>query len=215
MLRQFSDNDSLLRQRASILSYIEKHRISLEGEMIEFDGAGKELKERRNFHEFIHSLSEGDELMVECVSALGNGIEEVVVVINCLLSRGIVLHVTSSDLTIGKETELIQVLPLIMNLDAEEKESMTSGRVGRPRGRRSSSKFDSLLPDIVKGIKENTSVSAMARQLGVSRSSLKDYIESRHLREILDDSWIERAKADFRTGETAEPEMVCTLEEIS
>jgi transposase-like protein len=37
------------------------------------------------------------------------------------------------------------------------------------------------------------SVSAIARELGVSRSSLKDYIESRGIKELVEGSWMEIA----------------------
>jgi response regulator of citrate/malate metabolism len=56
--------------------------------------------------------------------------------------------------------------------------------VGRPRGSKSNSKFDRYINDIIAYIKEKKSVSEMARALKVSRSSLKDYIESRELKQV-------------------------------
>jgi hypothetical protein len=56
--------------------------------------------------------------------------------------------------------------------------------IGRPKGSRSSSKFDPYLDQIIGFIRNNVSVSAMAREMNVSRSSLKDYIESRELKEV-------------------------------
>ena len=56
--------------------------------------------------------------------------------------------------------------------------------IGRPKGSRSSSKFDPYLEQIINYIRADVSVSAMAREMGVSRSSLKDYIESRELKEV-------------------------------
>ena len=46
-------------------------------------------------------------------------------------------------------------------------------------------------PQIISLLKEGLNVSAIARELEVSRSSLKDYIESRGIRELVEGSWME------------------------
>jgi len=213
LIRQLSGDESLLRQRASIVSYAEQNRLTLESEMIEFERAGRPLKERRSFQDFLHSLQEGDVIVIDRIEVLGQEMEEVIVVINCMLSRGVSLHIASQNLQVEKETGLAKILPLIVRLGENPPAKERDSRVGRPKGRRSASKFDVYLPRIMEGLKADKSVSAIARELGVSRSSLKDYIESRHLKEILDDSWLERAKRDHRIAEAAEPEMACTLEQ--
>ena len=213
LIRQLSGDESLLQQRASIVSYAEQNRLTLESEMIEFERAGRPLKERRSFQDFLHSLKEGDEIVIDRIEVLGQEMEEVIVVINCMLSRGVTLHIAAQRLQVEKETGLAKILPLIVRLGENPPMKEKDSRVGRPKGRRSASKFDVHLPRIMEGLKADKSVSAIARELGVSRSSLKDYIESRHLKEILDDSWLERAKKDHRIAEAAEPEMACTLEQ--
>ncbi|WP_457605587.1 recombinase family protein [Nitratifractor sp.] len=213
LLRQLSGEESLLQQRASIVGYAERNRLTLDREMIEFERAGRPLKERRSFQDFLHSLEEGDRIVAERIEVLGQTMEEVIVVINCMLSHGITLHLVHPELSVEKETGLAQILPLIVRLDETHKTRERDSRVGRPKGRRSASKFDVYLPQIMAGLKADESVSAIARELGVSRSSLKDYIESRHLKEILDDSWLERAKKNHAIEKAARPEMACTLEE--
>jgi DNA-binding CsgD family transcriptional regulator len=64
--------------------------------------------------------------------------------------------------------------------------------VGRPKGSRSSSKFDKYLKEIMQYIKEGKNVSEMARILQVSRSSLKDYIESRELKTLVKESFYKK-----------------------
>ena len=211
LIRQLSGDESLLRQRASIVSYAERNGLTLESEMIEFERAGRPLRERGSFQDFLHSLQEGDRIVIDRIEVLGETMEEVIVVINCMLSRGITLHIASSSLQVEKETGLARILPMIVRLGETREVKERDTRVGRPKGRRSASKFDVHLPRIMEGLKADMSVSAIARDLGVSRSSLKDYIESRHLKEILDDSWLERAKRNHRLVEAAEPEMTCTL----
>jgi DNA invertase Pin-like site-specific DNA recombinase len=180
--------------------------------MIEFERVGRPLKERKTFQDFLHALAEGDVVVIDRIEVLGETMEEAIVVINCMLSRGVTLHLASHGLQVEKETGLAKILPLIVRLGELPRTPERDSRVGRPKGRRSASKFDVYLPRIMEGLKADKSVSAIARELGVSRSSLKDYIESRHLKEILDDSWLERAKRDHRIEEAAEPEMACTLE---
>jgi len=213
LIRQLSGDESLLRQRASIVSYAERNGLTLESEMIEFERAGRPLRERRAFQDFLHSLREGDRIIIDRIEVLGETMEEAIVVINCMLSHGITLHIASYELQVKKETGLAKILPLIVRLGETRQIKERDARVGRPKGRRSASKFDVYLPRIMEGLKSDMSVSAIARELGVSRSSLKDYIESRHLKEILDDSWLERAKRNHRLVEAAEPEMACTLNE--
>jgi predicted transcriptional regulator len=54
---------------------------------------------------------------------------------------------------------------------------------------------------IIALLREEMSVSAIARELDVSRSSLKDYIESREIRKFIDKSWIEVSPADSEVSE--------------
>ncbi|WP_456393040.1 recombinase family protein [Nitratifractor sp.] len=215
LIRQLSGDESLLEQRAAIVGYAEQAGLTLENEMIDFAPLERPLKERRAFQDFLHSLEEGDVIVIDRIEVLGQDMEEAIVVINCMLSRGVSLHIASQNLQVEKETGLARILPLIVRLGDQPRTPRRDSRVGRPKGRRSASKFDVYLPRIMEGLKADKSVSAIARELGVSRSSLKDYIESRHLKEILDDSWLERAKNDHRIAEASEPEMACTLSETA
>jgi DNA invertase Pin-like site-specific DNA recombinase len=213
LIRQLSGDESLLQQRAAIMAYAEQRQLTLENEMIEFERAGRPLKERKKFQDFLHSLKEGDQLVVAEIGVLGETVEEGIVVINCMLTHGITLHLVSPGLVVERQTGLAAILPVVMRLDEQRQTRQKDHRVGRPKGRRSASKFDVYLPQIMSGLKADKSVSALARELGVSRSSLKDYIESRRLKEILDDSWLEQAKKTHRMAEAEEPAMACTLKQ--
>jgi DNA-binding CsgD family transcriptional regulator len=74
-------------------------------------------------------------------------------------------------------------------LRQEEKEK--THHIGRPKGSKSSSKFDIYQTQILRLLGEGMSVSAIARELEVSRSSLKDYIESRGIKELVAGAWME------------------------
>jgi len=89
----------------------------------------------------------------------------------------------------NKETNMVDIFPLLNALRKEEKEKTT--QIGRPKGSKSSSKFDVYQREIVSFLSEGMSVSAIARELDVSRSSLKDYIESRGIKELIEGAWME------------------------
>jgi DNA-binding CsgD family transcriptional regulator len=84
---------------------------------------------------------------------------------------------------------MVDIFPLLNALRKEEKEK--TNQIGRPKGSKSSSKFDIYQREIISHLSEGMSVSAIARELDVSRSSLKDYIESRGIKELIEGAWIE------------------------
>lgn len=78
---------------------------------------------------------------------------------------------------------MVDIFPLLNELRQESKEKNT--QIGRPKGSKSSSKFDVYHVKIVSLMSEGMSVSAISRELDVSRSSLKDYIESRGIKDLV------------------------------
>ena len=213
VMRQLWGNDSILSQRVAILSYANERELTLDDEMIEFENSKLPLEERKRFRDFIHSLNGGDIIIVERIEVLAYDMEEAIMVINCMLSRDISLHIATNHIEVTAETGLSKILPILVQLKADEEKSRRDSRVGRPKGRKSSSKFDAYLSEIMEGLKAGKSVSALARELGVSRSSLKDYIESRQLKKIVDDSWLQEAKRRLERQEEPSVQLSCTLDE--
>ena len=209
-MRQLWGNDSILSQRATILSYLKEIGLTLDNEMIEFENSKLPLEERKRFKDFIHSLNSGDIVVVERIEVLAYDMEEAIMVINCMLSREISLHIASNHIKVTAETGLSKILPILVRLKTNEEKGKKDIRVGRPKGRKSSSKFDEYLSEIMEGLKAGKSVSALARELNVSRSSLKDYIESRQLKKIVDDSWLQEAK--IKKQEEPRVKLSCTLD---
>jgi len=212
LLREFSSDMSLLHQRAMVMGYSRSHHLTVDKEMIEFGSQGKTLQERKQFDAFLHALEAGDHVMVDDVQTLGQNLEEVLTVINCMLSRDVRLSLASVELQIDDATTLARILPLLMQIDeGDDTEDIRRSQKGRPRGSRSASKFDHHLDRIITMLKEGASVSAIARDLEVHRSSLKDYIESRQLKTILDDTWINSIRTQYQAGHASMPELICTL----
>jgi DNA invertase Pin-like site-specific DNA recombinase len=182
---------NLSQQQRNILSFALTQGLQIDKEVIEYSTKSRPIEEREEFEKFLKTLEEGDVIIVEHLAIFSDVVEEIVKVISCMLSRGLTLSVSSSGVTIRKETPLVEVFPLLNDL--REAQKAKTGQIGRPKGSRSSSKFDVYQAKIIELLKEGLSVSAIARELNVSRSSLKDYIESRGIRELVNGSWMEIA----------------------
>jgi DNA invertase Pin-like site-specific DNA recombinase len=188
-LRQMPDNNNMSEQQRNILSFSLAQNLEIDKEVIEYSSKNHLIEDREKFEEFMHSLEEGSSLIVDTLSVLSNRAEELIKIINCMLSRSIDLYIASSKTRINKETTLVEIFPLLNDL--REAQKAKSNQIGRPKGSRSSSKFDIYQPQIISFLKEGMNVSAIARELSVSRSSLKDYIESRGIIELVEGSWME------------------------
>lgn len=198
-LRQIAEGSSLSSQQQSILSYSLGQRLEIDREVLEHTNINLSIEDRKKFEEFIHSLKSGDIIIAHSLAILSNHIEDIVKIINCMLSHEVKLYLSSTNTLIDRESKITNIFPLLNNLNEIQKEKR--GQLGRPKGSRSVSKFDVMQTEIISLLRDKMSVSAVARELGVSRSSLKDYIESRELRKFVDKSWVEISQADQNTQE--------------
>ncbi len=188
-LRQMPDHNNISEQQRNILSFSLTQNINIDKEVVEYSNKNHFIEERKKFEEFMHSLEEGNTLIVDTLSVLSDRAEELIKIINCMLSHKIDLYIASAKTLLNKETTVVEIFPLLNDL--REAQKAKSNQIGRPKGSRSSSKFDVYQPQIISLLKEGLNVSAIARELEVSRSSLKDYIESRGIRELVEGSWME------------------------
>jgi DNA invertase Pin-like site-specific DNA recombinase len=209
-LRQMPDNTNMSEQQRNILSFSLAQNLQIDKEVIEYSSKNHPIEEREKFEEFMHSLEEESNLIVDTLSILSDRAEELIKIINCMLSRRINLFIASSKTRLNKETTVVEIFPLLNDL--REAQKAKSNQIGRPKGSRSSSKFDMYQPQIISLLKDGRNVSAIARELGVSRSSLKDYIESRGIKELVEGSWMEVNPAQGMTG-VDNTVLVCPFEQ--
>jgi DNA invertase Pin-like site-specific DNA recombinase len=209
-LRQMPDNTNMSEQQRNILSFSLAQNLQIDKEVIEYSSKNHPIEEREKFEEFMHSLEEESNLIVDTLSILSDRAEELIKIINCMLSRRINLFIASSKTRLNKETMIVEIFPLLNDL--REAQKAKSNQIGRPKGSRSSSKFDMYQPQIISLLKDGANVSAIARELGVSRSSLKDYIESRGIKELVEGSWMEVNPPQGMTG-VDNTVLVCPFEQ--
>jgi DNA invertase Pin-like site-specific DNA recombinase len=209
-LRQIPGARNLTLQQKSVIGYALSQGLEIDKEVVEHSSRNRPIEERKQFEEFMHSLENGDDLIVDEIWTLSDRVDELTKILGCTMSREINLHVANHGMLVTKETPIGMVLPML-NERRDIKTEKKSG-VGRPKGSKSRSKFDTLQPRILNMLKEGMSVSAIARELNVNRSSLKDYIESRSLRELVDNTFIEIGKP-MRTDIISDELLICPFEE--
>jgi len=209
-LRQITDQNSLSQQQQYILSYSLSKGLDIEKEVLEYSSINNTIEEREKFEDFIHALAEGDSIVTASLSVLSNRIDEVIKIINCMLTHNVTLHIVDSKTLINRESKMSNVFPLLANLGSEKKGK--KGNIGRPRGSKSTSKFDKYRSEIISLLTKKKSVSSIARELDVSRSSLKDYIESRELKELIEKSWVEVSQSDTDESDNPNALLICPFE---
>jgi len=197
-MRQVPGFPHLTTQQSDILSFSLKESLKIDKEVVEYATKNLLLDERKEFESFLKTMQEGNTVIVSSLLVLSDKVEELIKVINCMLSHNVDLWVVDSNILMNKETNMVEIFPLLNELRTEEKGK--TNQIGRPKGSKSSSKFDVHQREIITYLGQGMSVSAIARELEVSRSSLKDYIESRGIKELIEGSWIEMHKANTNRG---------------
>lgn len=181
--RQVLGLPTLAEQQHEILSFVMERSIVIDKEVVEYTTKNLPLEERKEFEAFLAEMKPGNTVIVSSLSVLSDRADELVKVINCILTHNVDLWVAQSGMLINKETSMVEIFPLLAMLREEGQER--NKQIGRPKGSKSHSKFDVYHRQIVGLLSEGMSVSAIARDLEVSRSSLKDYIESRSIKDLI------------------------------
>ncbi len=182
-MRQVPNFDNLVFQKNNIITFSHLKSIDIEQEVIEYSTKDLLIDERKQFEDFLKSLTEGNyTILVSSLSILSTRVDELVKIINCMLSHEVDLWICDKQLLINKDSQMTEVFPL---LEEYRKKPKREVQIGRPKGSKSSSKFDVYHGEIMTMLSQKQSVSAIARVLDVSRSSLKDYIESRGLKSLV------------------------------
>jgi len=174
--------DGAFEQLKSINAYAQASAIDISDEYVDHTSQNNTLDQREDVVSFF-KINMNRDLLISDAWVLSSTIQDLLQMFACLLKNEMRIHIVNAGVVIDKESDVMLVLGIIDQL-RQELEGREKKLIGRPKGSRSSSKFDPYLDQIIGFIRENVSVSAMAREMNVSRSSLKDYIESRELKEV-------------------------------
>ena len=170
-------------QQEFIIDYAKKSGIAIEMTEIDNDLSSKTLENRKTPLDLLDSLKFGDTILIYDLWVFSQKVGELAKVFDCILRHGINVHICKQEMIINSK------MPsgILINLLSQQREKNLINKnssMGRPKGSFSKSKFDKYKSQIVTMIQEGLSVSEIAKRLEISRSSLKDYINSRSLKEI-------------------------------
>ncbi|MDF1875353.1 recombinase family protein [Sulfurimonas sp. SAG-AH-194-I05] len=185
-IRQDKHFDAVLEQLQYINAYAISKNILIEDEFIDHISQNKRITQRTHVTDYFQSRKKSILLLYDAW-VLSTNIEDLTQMFSCLSKNEFEVHFVKQSVIITAESKASLVLGLIDQLRIRMQED-NEKVVGRPKGSKSTSKFDKYMNEILKLIREKKNVSEMARILDVSRSSLKDYIVSRELKQVVSDS---------------------------
>jgi len=205
-LRSDSHFSGVYEQLKLVSAYAKKHDLVVEDEMVDQLSQNSRLSEREDAVRYMRAPEhQNGTLLIYDLWVLSSNIEDVVQMLSCLMKNGIEIHLIKPSIVLNTQSDIIVALGLVDQL-RQTIQLVEKKVIGRPKGSRSSSKFDPYLEEIIHMLREGSSVSEIARKLKVSRSSLKDYIESRELKEVATGSSV------LEKVENAEASIIETIE---
>lgn len=181
-------------QLQHINSYTISNNLVIDDEFIDHTSQNKRLSERTNVTKYFQSKPKAT-LIVYDVWVLTTNMEDLIQMFSCLLKNEYQVHFIKQSVVMSQNSSAMLILGLMDQL-RQTLQNEFKRVIGRPKGSRSNSKFDVYINEIISFIKDGKSVSEMARILNVSRSSLKDYIESRELKQVAFGSLLPEAPKD-------------------
>jgi len=181
-IRPDKNFDAAHEQLQLINSYAVSNNLLIDDTFIDYTSQNKRVKERTEVSDYFLKY-EGSTLLISDTWVLSTNMEDIIQMFSCLLKHDFKVHFIKQSVIMTQQSSPMLVLGFMDQL-RQTMQNESTKLIGRPKGSKSSSKFDQYINEILAFIKENKSVSEMARLLDVSRSSLKDYIESRELKEI-------------------------------
>ncbi|MBA1438023.1 MAG: recombinase family protein [Epsilonproteobacteria bacterium] len=181
-IRTEKNFDAVHEQLQLINSYAQANNLVIDDEFIDHTSQNKTLDQREHVTKYFQS-HQNSTLLFSDVWVLTTHMGDLIQMFSCLLRNQFEVHFIKQNVIMSDQSSVMMVLGLMDHLRQRLQEDAKRS-IGRPKGSKSSSKFDVYFNEIIEYIKEGKSVSEMARILGVSRSSLKDYIESREMKQI-------------------------------
>jgi len=195
--------DAAHEQLQSINAYAIANNLTIDEEFVDQISQNRRLIDRTHVTQYFQS-QDIKTLIIYDVWVLSTNMEDLIQMFSCILKNGFNVHFVKQSVIVTPQSSVMLVLGLIDQL-RQVLQDESKKVIGRPKGSKSSSKFDKHISQIIKYIQAKKSVSEMARLLSVSRSSLKDYIESRELKQVA----LESLKQE--SPEDAEEKVISTI----
>lgn len=195
-IRVSTDKQTTENQRFEILKFADEKKLAVDTWIEETISSTKKLDERK-LGALVQQMGKDDVLLVTELSRLGRSIMEVMSILNVLMEKQVKVFTAKERYELGNNINS-KVLAFAFSLSAEIERSMISSRtkealarrksegkqLGRPKGRLSTTVKLTGKDDVIKELlRKKISDSAIARILEVNRITLRNYVNSRGLRE--------------------------------
>lgn len=195
-IRVSTDKQTTENQRFEILKFADEKRLVVD-EWEEETISGIKPLEERKLGTLINRMVKDDVLLVTEVSRLGRSLMEVMGILHIFMEKQIKVYTTKERYELGNNIHS-KVLAFAFSLSAEIERSMISSRtkealarkksegkrLGRPKGSLSKQVKLTGKDEIIKEfLRKRVPYSVIARILEVNRLTLKNYVDSRGLRE--------------------------------
>lgn len=181
-IRTDKDFYTVVEQLQAIYVYALSKGITIHEEFIDQVSKNKRIDQRSDVVEFFHDRYESRVLVYD-VGVLSLNIEDLTQMFSCLMKHHFEVHFIKQGVVMTNKCNGVFVLGLLDQVRNANNE-IKRNKIGRPKGSQSNSKFDKFIQQILEMLRQEKTVSEIARVLHVSRSSLKDYVESRNLKEL-------------------------------
>ncbi len=177
---------NIIQQQKHIFRYANQNSIDVNSTEIDNFSLNERLESKDKLKGFLRSLDYNDQVLIYSLLTFSNNLEEQIKIFNCLFERSISVHITSMNLKVTKDTSAVKIFSAFLKENDGFLDMEKTTVQGRPKGRMSKSKFDVYRLEIIDFLEKKYSVLEISKRLNVSRSSLKDYINSRGLRDLVD-----------------------------
>jgi DNA invertase Pin-like site-specific DNA recombinase len=192
-VRVSTDKQETENQKFEILKYANEKKLG-NVEFIEETVSGRKSWKDRKIGALISELKKGDILIVTELSRLGRSMLEIMELLSILLRSGVELHVVKSNQVLKDDLQS-KVFAMAFSIASEIERELISQRtkealqrrkaegkpLGRPKGSYSS-KLDQYREQIDELLSKGVSISSIAKIIGVSYSTLWNYLKRRRKR---------------------------------
>ena len=194
-IRISTGGQGLESQRLAILDYAHRHGLTVHT-FIEAQGSSCHMVAKRSLDSMLEQVQAGDLLLVSELSRLGRSVGQIIQLVDRLLKQRVQLVAIKEHIRLNGTQDLqSKVMITLFGLFAEierdliaerTKEGLAAARAqgrlpGRPKGVLGTSKLTGREAEIQHLLTKTVSKASIAKILGVSRSTLHHFIQSRRL----------------------------------
>jgi DNA invertase Pin-like site-specific DNA recombinase len=194
-IRVSTGGQRLESQRLAILEYAHRHGLTVQT-FVEAQASSRHARARRGVDTLLEQVHAGDLILVSELSRLGRSVGQIIQLVDRLLKQQVQLVAIKEHIRLNGTQDLqTKVMITLFGLFAEierdliaerTKEGLAAARAqgrlpGRPKGVLGTSKLTGREAEIQSLLAKTVSKASIAKILGVSRSTLHAFIQSRRL----------------------------------